>query len=638
MDDCRTLFRKIKSALDDAEKERKKGNLGGASNHYSLAEDLLNENKRYLDYFDDADRATFQDFQILVAKEYEKIVSDFNALKTRTSENNSRDIDSKEDSNPEPDNLNNPARQNNPRNAPSGGGDESNSGNKGNNMADDKINTYAEDFFKRAKRRAEEKKYAEAAELGNIVLGMVKKTYPNQYNTYKLQVDNWNAHAYIHQKDSRKRATDIVSRVFYESGKDIYKFKVQMETEINNPTNLAIREILDAEASKIISKEEGFAKRFTLSDEIQKLVTEATNLADEAKQKKNPSKLERAIARLEQAKELCESGGPEYNKQLMEIRPLIERYRYDYDQIFKLFGITEEGRASPWALNKIKYRRDDIEVERDDFDALATKLKLHQIHGSEESRNDVKKFTNHMKSKYGDEWTKRLKDRYRNHSFSNLLADENTLDTMNPEELNEALKTATAEAEHSMRLADMMKGYGDKDGRHAQKARDTRDKFRGRAISGRKHWGEGGHWAVDAAEWVGFERNPIETLGNLAATIMTGWIVIKCIVGPILDVFEFFIPFINILRIPIYLIAIIILHPFMKTILHPIKRDLHFIAGDPYWYEKEKEDIEEEKTEEKKEEAEEELEEEKEKEAEKEEEKKIYPHETRGEGVAPANP
>ncbi len=165
MDDCRTLFRKIKSALDDAEKERKKGNLGGASNHYSLAEDLLNENKRYLDYFDDADRATFQDFQILVAKEYEKIVSDFNALKTRTSENNSRDIDSKEDSNPEPDNLNNPARQNNPRNAPSGGGDESNSGNKGNNMADDKINTYAEDFFKRAKRRAEEKKYAEDLSL-----------------------------------------------------------------------------------------------------------------------------------------------------------------------------------------------------------------------------------------------------------------------------------------------------------------------------------------------------------------------------------------------------------------------------------------------------------------------------------------
>lgn len=336
----------------------------------------------------------------------------------------------------------------------------------------------------------------------------------------------------------------------------------------------------------------GFEKVATKADEIQNLINEGARIGDDAIKARNPAKLDRAKKIFEQAVNEADivarqTGDPterdRYDAQKFQAEQLLDRYTAVYEQLFKLFRDTEGiGRASVFTERHLKNVQDDHEFRRDDFQSLASLLNSYKIASDEEKGKILKEI---------DALVRKIEKRHpeAKKSLEKIRANLHS-------DIDSAIYAATDESERAKELGEATKGYIAQG--LPEKRKDTRDIIRGRALTGHRHWGTGGTgnigFLADVGEWVGLDRNPVETFGNLAATIMTGVIVIRCIVGPILDVFDFFIPFINILRIPIYLIAIIILHPFMKTILHPIKRDLHFLAGDPYWYEAEKEEKKEE--------------------------------------------
>lgn len=74
--------------------------------------------------------------------------------------------------------------------------------------------------------------------------------------------------------------------------------------------------------------------------------------------------------------------------------------------------------------------------------------------------------------------------------------------------------------------------------------------------------------------WLGFGEEPASgVLVNIFALLVTWLIVTNGIVGPILDTFAFFIPFMSILKYPIYVIGIIIFYQFIKGIFYPFKED-----------------------------------------------------------------
>ncbi|MCK4555205.1 MAG: hypothetical protein KAT83_01230 [Candidatus Aenigmarchaeota archaeon] len=322
----------------------------------------------------------------------------------------------------------------------------------------------------------------------------------------------------------------------------------------------------------------GFEKVATKADEIQRLINEGTKIGDEAVKDRNPAKLDRATKIFRQAMDEADivarqTGDPtekdRYASQRFQAEQLLDRYTAVYEQLFRLFRDTEGiGRASVFTERHLKNVQDDHEFRRDDFQSLASLLNSYKVAPDE----DKGKISNEIDALVG-----KIEKRHPQ-SKESLDIIKNNLHS----DTDSAIYAASDESERAKKLGEATKDY--RASGLTEKRRDTRDMIRGRAISGHAHWGSGGSAVVDAAEWIGFDRNPIETIGNLIATYLAWRIVVYGIVGPILDVFSFFIPFIGILKIPIYLIAIIILHPFMKTIIHPIKKDLHFLAGDPYWY------------------------------------------------------
>ena len=450
----------------------------------------------------------------------------------------------------------------------------------------------------------------------------IKDTWEKQKKAHESVDVLWEKHK-LEEVDS----TEFEKR-FRTAASDIHKNK-QLDDEVKKHMKSFMRD----RGNEVKKEKKGFGGYLTIADNISNIVDEARELGDVSKGDVfDQSKLERAIARLKQARQLCledvnesydSTENPpkqEFWNQFIEVNALIDRYETDYKRAFELFNLSEKP-GDPFALKKLKISMDDQEVKQDHFDTLAAKV-ANFTHTKD--KTDLKHFLGKMGTKYKkDKGASNVLNHFNQYeqfedcvqlsqegdlSHARMALEELKKSCKNKEIakivdksikavesgkpipeaylddfLSEFVKDSTAESERARRTGEMMKEekYGV---RHIKKRDNSSDLYAGRALSGHEHWGEGGHVAVDALEWIGFDRNPIETIGNLAATYLAFRIIVYGIVGPILDTFSFFIPFIGILKIPIYIIGIIILHPFMKTILHPIKRDLHFLAGDPYWY------------------------------------------------------
>lgn len=74
------------------------------------------------------------------------------------------------------------------------------------------------------------------------------------------------------------------------------------------------------------------------------------------------------------------------------------------------------------------------------------------------------------------------------------------------------------------------------------------------------------------------EETASGVLVNIFAFLVTVWIVIYGIVGPVVETFAFFIPFLSILKYPIYVIGILIFYQFVKEIFEPFKEDFSAIG------------------------------------------------------------
>ena len=433
--------------------------------------------------------------------------------------------------------------------------------------------------FKLAQEAARDGDYGTAIAITEEIL---KSPVPTAYSLRIQSIKStWEKQKEAKEKVStlwKKHELDEVQSTEFEKRFGKAVSEIHKDEQLDDDVKKHMKSFMRNRGNELKKEKGDFGGYFTIADDVSKITEEGRKLADDALTDVNPSKLERGIARLEQAKELALENG--LNKQARELIPLIQRYKANYKDLFELFKISEKGRASPWATHRINYLKDDSEVQRDDLNALATKLDLFRSRKDKGSQDEMVAALKNIKKKYPNTTEFKELESLLGPGAIKRANEKNTKDAFEAD-AKETLESVNAEAERAKRLGELYKEYPD---RHLKKAEDVRNKFRDRSISGHEHWGAGGTAVVDAAEWIGFDRNPIETIGNLAATIITWWIVVNGIVGPILDTFSFFIPFIGILKVPIYLIAIIILHPFMKTILHPIKMDLHFLAGDPYWY------------------------------------------------------
>lgn len=518
---------------------------------------------------------------------------------------------------------------NNTQGQNSGGGENNPPQNPRGSMASNDEIKAALDFFKKAENMAARGDFAGAVEVGEEVLKTLAGTpYEGMYSKI---VEKWKAQNTI-EKEIEEHATSWFGMSGEDIDKEIRSRLDDLGKDIKDPKVAAARTALRKKLIEAQRRAESTKGRgnFTIEDDITKIVDEANKLADSALDPKslNPSKLERGIARLESALALAKEHG--LTKRVREIEPLIARYRAKYQQVLQLVRISEKGRASPWADEKFEVLKDDVEVQRDDFDALAAKIDIWRSRpGDKNAESALRSWMVKLQGKYHDEYSKDALSK-----AENLLSSGSSHPDFE-KNAKAALTHATAASEYAKNFAELIGGYGGPKGTHESKAKQVRDKYRGR-ITGYRHWGEGGNKWFDAAEWVGFSRDPIETIGNLAATVLTVYLVTWKIVGPVLDMFSFYIPFLNsVLKYPILLIAIIIFHPFIKAILHPIKMDLGRIAKDPYWYEHGEEKEKEEKKVKREEEEEKEIEEERGDETSK---KHRYPHETQGDGLAEAHP
>ncbi|MCK5333337.1 MAG: hypothetical protein KAJ24_02410, partial [Candidatus Aenigmarchaeota archaeon] len=500
----------------------------------------------------------------------------------------------------------------------------------------------ARSFELDAQNYANDGDYEEAVKMLKLGIGELNdESYTKKFNEKikhwklidalkKKTAEEWKHHTTNSDRTVfRKKISNINHGEFYDELDDEAKTYIDEKVE-KKLRNLRGDEREDAKKQEIqkflrgrfvdsasshlsdLDKEKGIRRSFSKIDDIQRAIAEATRLGDLGKKKNDVNFIDRALDLIKQAENDCLDDKDFYYEQYKQVKDLKEKYERDKDAIHRLRELVGSSPSHPFISRKLKIYRDDTEKRRDSYDNFGASLSaLHKAQERYEEDPAKKKFDADSTQENEDalmatsaraaldEARDTVKDVYEKEkkTVSKLVSEkddahikkamddhltiEDGLITSDSKSIKKVLKSVTTGAENARRRAELSKNY---EARSDTQRTDAQDLYRDRALSSHEHWGTGGTAVVDAAEWIGFARNPIETIGNLAATYLAWRIVVYGIVGPILDTFSFFIPFINILKVPIYLIALIILHPFMKTILHPIKRDLHFLAGDPYWY------------------------------------------------------